>query len=78
MAQWDTEAGVWVGNKAWGDGEVPDPLWIFGYGSLCWKTEFAFSRSCSGMVSGWRRLFWQASMDHRGTPAFPGRTVTKL
>jgi cation transport regulator ChaC len=78
MAQWDKEAGVWVGNKAWGDEEVPDPLWIFGYGSLCWKTEFAVSRSCSGVVRNWRRLFWQASMDHRGTPAFPGRTVTML
>jgi hypothetical protein len=77
--EWDAENGVWKGNKAWGSEEViPDPLWIFGYGSLCWKTDFAFASRCSGVVRGWRRLFWQASMDHRGTPKFPGRTVTMV
>ena len=35
---WDPVNGVWVGNKAAGSVEVPDPLYVFGYGSLCWKT----------------------------------------
>ena len=35
---WDPVNGVWVGNKAADSVEVPDPLYVFGYGSLCWKT----------------------------------------
>lgn len=31
-ASWDAAAGVWVGDKAVGfEGEVPSPLWIFGW-----------------------------------------------
>jgi len=34
---WDATLGVWEGNAALASaGAVPDPLWIFGYGSLCW------------------------------------------
>jgi len=44
--------------------------------SLCWKTEFPFAEKFDAVLPGWSRLFLQNSMDHRGTPAAPGRVVT--
>ena len=75
--EWDAAKGVWVGEKAAGDEiEIPSPLWIFGYGSLCWKTEFPFEERFVATLDGYTRLFWQRSCDHRGTPEQPGRVVT--
>ena len=73
---WDATNGVYVGNRAAGSAGVPSPLWIFGYGSLCWKTEFPHAETCVGRVEGLTRYFAQRSQDHRGTPAAPGLVAT--
>ena len=58
---WDAARGVFVGDKAASNVAVPDPLWIFGYGSLVyaaaaywqpmlgrsWRTPKAFARSAT-------------------------------
>eukprot|EP00039_Didymoeca_costata_P014615 m.237979 g.237979 ORF g.237979 m.237979 type:complete len:96 (-) comp16058_c0_seq9:2584-2871(-) len=54
---------------------------VFGYGSLTWKPPADTSEIKSfslGYIKGWCRRFWQASVDHRGTPENPGRVVTIL
>lgn len=52
------------------------PDYIFAYGSLIWRPDFAFLGVSKGSVEGYERRFWQASHDHRGTPDRPGRVVT--
>jgi len=58
--------------------ETGQDIWIFGYGSLVWKTNFAYTESLVGRIKHFKRRFWQGSSDHRGTVQSPGRVATIL
>jgi glutathione-specific gamma-glutamylcyclotransferase len=76
--EWDADLGVWKGSKASSYSEIPNPLYIFGYGSLLWRPGDLLSKySATPCVCyGWKRLFAQRSMDHRGTMQYPGFVAT--
>lgn len=47
-------------------------LWIFGYGSLIWRPEFAFKESRMAKLDGHHRSLCLWSRVNRGTPEVPG------
>ena len=52
--------------------ESERPLWIFGYGSLMWRPDFAYDECVPARIEGWKRGFFIYSTHHRGTHAHPG------
>lgn len=47
-------------------------IWVFGYGSLIWKPEFAFVEQRPALLPGHHRALCLWSRINRGTPEVPG------
>ncbi|MGU3541235.1 gamma-glutamylcyclotransferase, partial [Methylobacterium sp. A54F] len=47
-------------------------IWVFAYGSLMWKPEFAALEERVGVVRGYHRRFCLMQRRFRGTAARPG------
>jgi cation transport protein ChaC len=52
--------------------EIDGPLYVFGYGSLIWRTGFAHEQAHPALLRGFHRRFCLWSRLYRGTPEAPG------
>ena len=57
-------------ESTWEQGE---DLYIFGYGSLMFYTQFRFKSWTPVYIKGYRRALTMGSEHHRGVPGAPGR-----
>lgn len=51
---------------------LPNPLWVFGYGSLIWNPGFPVAERRLATMAGYQRSFCMSSIHHRGTDDDPG------
>ena len=58
--------------SAFAPSDLPEPDWVFGYGSLIWNPGFDYQETVLARVHGYRRSFCIRSNRYRGTPAAPG------
>ncbi|ALM53291.1 gamma-glutamylcyclotransferase [Halomonas huangheensis] len=63
-------------NRRMSHFEGQSKVWLFGYGSLIWKADFAWHQRRPAVIHDLSRRFWQGSHDHRGTLEAPGRVAT--
>ena len=57
-----------IGTTSGGDGSI----WVFGYGSLMWRPDFAYVEAAPALLHGYHRAFCIYSVHYRGTRARPG------
>lgn len=53
-------------------GALDRDVWVFGYGSLMWRPDFAFVEEMKARLGGYHRALCHYSVEYRGTPARPG------
>lgn len=52
--------------------EMPESLWVFGYGSLIWNPDFPVAERQIARATDWHRSFCMRSIHHRGSVEAPG------